>query len=379
VLLAFLSAALPALLLITTPVLTDAAGPATVLGLPRQIVAALFSGELRTVPEFAAGQPKDSKHPSAASRSKSSGASKLDQFAGTELGPVGSPPPIALSRYLKTTSTSRLNRLGCSEGQHLKGKDDDGAIVVLAFGRPRTRGGRSGVSLFGRGFRSPKAVRLAAQAYGDGYTRCSGSKAPTLHVAIGTSNFGPAVGFGHGVAWGSMVNDANAWARDQGIHRRVQFAGANDIELAWNTPGRTRAWIRGYQSVAESPYYDYGDAGGCPPAGSSCVGGWTLEDLWYAAWGARLALPLPEIYTPSGSQARQWANLSRYAYRHHGSRIHIMGVLAQHTACAQSSDSCWGMNNKPRRAWWQLHNLLNGNPNTAQRLPWLSDISWTEP
>jgi hypothetical protein len=370
------------LLLVSTPLLTEAAAPAaSLLRLPMQIVAALSSGELRTAPK--AATPKhdttSSKKTGSKGSNDSGGLSKLDRYAGTELGPVGSPPPVVLSRYLKTTSTSRLSRMGCDEGRHLKGRHEDGAIVVLAFGRPRMRGGRYGVSLFGEGFRSPKAVRLAAQAFGGGYARCSGSSAPTLHLAIGTSNFGPAVGFGHGSAWGSMVNDANAWAQDQGIQHRVEFAGADDIELAWNRPGPTRAWIRGYQSVAESPYYDFGDAGGCPPAGSSCIGGWTLEDLWYAAWGAPLALPLPEVYTPSGSQARQWANLSRYAYRHHGSRIHIMGVLAQHTACQQSNDSCWGMNNKPRRAWWQLHDLLNANPNTAQRLPWLSDISWTEP
>ena len=62
-----------------------------------------------------------------------------------------------------------------------------------------------------------------------------------------------------------MVNRANDWLAQEGHAHLVEFAGANDIELGWNGPRVSKAWVRGYDSVAEWPYYDYGDAAGCPP------------------------------------------------------------------------------------------------------------------
>jgi hypothetical protein len=377
-----LSAALPALLSWSSATMHE---PTTDrLAASRPVIAAMLLGELR-LPPAAAPEPAHkaarakSAH-EAAGGTRAADQTKLDGLTeAISARPGGRPPHTATSLYMKTTEPRRANRLGCKEGFNLRGTKGNSALVLLAFGRPRQRGGHPGVSLFGEGFRSPRAVREAAQAYAAGYVRCVGKEPARLHIAIGTSNYGPKVTFAHGAAWGRMVNDANAWAKARGDDGRVEFAGANDIELAWNGPAVTRAWVRGYQSVAEWPFYDYGDAGGCPPAGPACHGGWTLEDLWYVSWGARLALPLPEVYTPSGSQARQWANLSLFSYRRHGSRMHFVGVLSQHTACAQSADSCWGMNNRPERAWRQLHDLLNGDQRTAQPLAWSSDISWTRP
>jgi hypothetical protein len=173
-----------------------------------------------------------------------------------------------------------------------------------------------------------------------------------------------------------MVNDANRWLLDKGYGKRVEFAGANDIELSWNGPRESKAWVRGYDSVAEWPFYDYGDAAGCPPRGN-CAGAWTPEDVWYVSWGARTAWPLPQIYTPNGVMAEQWYRLSLYSYRHHGWRMTIAGALSQRIACRQSSDPCRGMDNSPVRAWGQLNQLLNRDRRTAQPLAWSSDFRWS--
>jgi hypothetical protein len=295
---------------------------------------------------------------------------------------TGRPAP-AHSQYVKTTSRSRLLRLGCAEGRRLRRSTDPrGVIVILDFGRPtrkgRGRGAAWGASLFQKGFHSTSVIRRAAQAYGEGAWRCmGGTKATTqLTIGIGTSNFGPGVTSRHGRAWAEMVNEANEWAEETGLFSAVRFAGANDIELSWAGPKTTKAWVRGYDSVARWPYYDYGDAAACPPRGN-CQGAWTQEDVWYVAWGARTAIPLPQVYTPNGVMAEQWYRLSLYSYRVHGSPMVIAGVLSQRTACRQSTDSCRGMNNSPSRAWHQLHRALNRDRRTAQPLHWSTDIAWT--
>ena len=292
-------------------------------------------------------------------------------------------PGIAFSQYVKTTRPAKLFRLGCAEGRRLRrSKDPDGAIVVLDFGRPtqkgKGRGHQWGASLFRKGFYPTSAIRRATQTYASGAWRCMGGERASTHltVAIGTSNFGRAVTFWHGRAWGQMVNDANEWAIDQGYVHGVRFAGANDIELSWGGPRRTKAWVRGYDSVGKWPYYDYGDAAACPPRGR-CLGSWTVDDVWFVAWGARSARPLPEVYTPNGIMAEQWYRLSLYSFQRHGARMWIAGVMSQRTACRQSHDSCRGMNNSPARAWHLLHRALNRDKRTAQDLHWLTDIAWT--
>jgi hypothetical protein len=292
-------------------------------------------------------------------------------------------PGIAFSRYVKTTNRARLTGVGCAEGRRLRrSRDPNGAIVVLDFGRPtqkgRGRGFRWGASLFRKGFHSTSAIQRAAQSYGEGAWRCMGGQEASTHltIAVGTSNFGPGVTSWHGKAWAQMVNQANDWAAAKGYFSKVRFAGGNDIELSWAGPRRTRAWVRGYDSVAKWPYYDFGDAAACPPRGK-CMGSWTLEDLWYVAWGARSALPLPQIYTPNGVMAEQWYHASLYSYRAHGAPMRIAGVLSQRTACRQSKDSCRGMNNAPARAWAQLNRALNRDRRTAQPLPWSTDIAWS--
>jgi hypothetical protein len=284
-------------------------------------------------------------------------------------------PDTAVSHYLKTTRPPHLLGMGCREAKRLSSSKGNSAVAVLGFGRPVKGGNRQwGASLFGNGYRSTDQIQGAAQAYAEGYVDCS-RKGLRLTIAIGTSNYGPGVSYRHGTAWAQMVNAANRWLDDKGYTGRVEFAGANDIELSWNGPRASKDWVRGYDSVAEWPYYNYGDAAGCPPRGD-CAGAWTPEDVWFVSWGARTAWPLPQIYTPSGSMAQQWYRLSLYSFLHHGWRMTIAGVLSQRIACHQSSDPCRGMDNSPAKAWGQLSRLLNRDRRTAQHLPWSSDFSW---
>jgi hypothetical protein len=290
-------------------------------------------------------------------------------------------PGAAWSLYVKTTHARWLHQAGCRQARQMgRSRSLRDAIVVLDFGRPVRRGRRhsdpwQGVSLFRRrGFIPLSAVLKASERYARGVWTCSrGHHDIHLRIAIGTTNWGPHVSFHHGRAWAAIVNLANDWAVERGYHGKLDFAGANDIELSWNGPRVTRGWVRGYESVARHPYYNYGSADACPPRGK-CAGAWTLEDVWWVSWGAPHAWPLPEIYTPNRSQALQWFHLARYSYRRHGAFMRFMGVMSQHGACWRAKDPCRGMNNTPERAWQQLTRLLNRDPRTRQHIPWVTDI-----
>jgi hypothetical protein len=269
-----------------------------------------------------------------------------------------------------------LNRRGCRIAHGVKvGRQPAEALVVLAFGRPR-HPNRYGASLFGVRFASTKAIRQGGVAFAKGFLRCArkGSGA-TLRLALGTSNYGNRVGRAHGRAWAWMVNRANETLAKRGWGDRVTIVGAIDIELSWNGPKTTKAWVRGYDSANRWPYYNFGDAADCPPYGR-CAGGWTMKDVWYVSWGALPAYPLPQIYTGSGSMARQWFNIALYSFRKHRSHMTIAGVMSQRGACRDSRDSCRGMNNSPSKAWTQLVGLLNRHPGTRQQPRFATDIRW---
>jgi hypothetical protein len=309
----------------------------------------------------------------------SQGPSKVDVRPQEQDGRrTGSEPPMfAYSHYLTSAGQRHVHRLGCKDGQRIRRHESlHDAVVVLAFGRPVREHGHFGASLFGHRFITTEGIIRAGQAYVRGFERCVGpSAAATLTLSLGTSNFGRQVSYAHGRAWAIMVNRTNDWLRDSG-YRRVEVTAANDIELGWNTPRRTRQWVDGYGSVADWPYYNFGDAGACPPFGD-CHGAWTQEDVWYVSWGARWAWPLPQIYTGNGIQAKQWYRLSLYSQQRHGQPMTILGAMSQRTACKESRDPCRGMNNSPKRAWRQLWSALNRDPRTAQRLRWATDMEWS--
>jgi hypothetical protein len=192
-----------------------------------------------------------------------------------------------------------------------------------------------------------------------------------VRVAVGTSNYRGATTYAHGQAWAQMVNRLNAWSVASGISSVVTARGASDMELDWNKPATTRAWVDGYAAAytGSSYLYNYGDAAGCPPYGS-CNNGWTQEDVWYVSWGAQPAYPFPEIYTVSGSTARQWYQMSLYGHLRHGQAIEILGSLTQWAAAG------YCCTNPPEQGWTQLYDLLNADSRTAQSLPYSSDITW---
>jgi len=272
----------------------------------------------------------------------------------------------------------RSFRVGCALGRGLRHRNEQtDALVILDYGMPMHHRGRFGTSVFGSSFRSTDQIAYSVRQYARGFVRCSGrSEGSHLSLGVGTSNYGPAVSYRHGQHWGSMVSEVNRWFAAQRMDRFVRAAGADDIEPGWRGPEVTRRWIRGYASRTDQPYYYFGGAAGCPPY-SSCLGDWTMEDVWFAAWGSGHAVPVPEIYADSGANALQWYRLSLYGYRAHGRPMRIAGVMSQAGSCTRHRH-CLGMANRPGEAYSQLYQALNGDPRTAQPIRWVTDITWRD-
>ncbi|MBI4497918.1 MAG: hypothetical protein HY689_08485 [Chloroflexi bacterium] len=289
-------------------------------------------------------------------------------------------PLWSTSYYMATVSGTTLYNLGCELGRRdlsVPGAQDN--IVVLDFGMPAFRNGAYGTILFNNTFAATEEIAAAAQQFGKGYYYCTGSDlASYVRIAIGTSNYGRQVTYSHGRAWAQMVNQVAVWLYNSGYSSQVHAAGASDMEMSWNSPPTTRAWVDGYSSANWLNLYNYGDAAGCPPYGScgtSSYPEWTQDDVWYISWGAKPAWPLPEIYLTNGGNAQQWYRLSLYAYLARGGRMHIAGTLTQYQACQQVG--CHPATaNTPQQGWSQLWDALNADPRTAQSLRWSSDIRW---
>lgn len=302
-------------------------------------------------------------------------------------------PLPSTSYYMTTLKSDYLYRLGCQLGTRDKNTPGtQNSVAVLAFGYPRCfASGGYGANLFGYGPVSISNVSNAVKQFALGYYNCTGSdNASNLVIGAGTSNYLGGTepcnthtkATAHGNAWSAMVRDLNQWANTQGIFQQVQIFGANDIEVGWNTPAWSRAWIAGFEQVSGNFLLHFGDAAGCPyednphwSCGTSTYPEWTVEDVWYVSYGAPSALPLPLIYLTNGVHAKQWAHLSRYSVTQHGYRMDFTGVFTQWQACQQFG-GCDFIDNTPEAAYQQLSFELHKYPATAQELAWMTDIRW---
>jgi hypothetical protein len=289
---------------------------------------------------------------------------------------TGAAPPRSISRYVSNPDPARWFDLGCALGTAVfEGTRPPDAGVILDFGDPaRTEAGYGALIFSGR-FLSLAGIRRVAQEYGNGYWSCSPVDS-TLRVVVGTTNHGSHVSFGHGAAWANLVDSINGYYRANCcIAAQVAAVGGLDSELDWNPPSVTRAWVDGYDSANDWLYLNFGDAAGCPPAGS-CNGGWDYEDIWYVSWGNPAAWPMPEVYNELGTQAAQWERINVWAVETQEVRMDFRGSLAQHQACLDLGSACPGVDNTADEAWSQLYRALNSHSSTAQPLRWSSDISW---
>jgi hypothetical protein len=293
-------------------------------------------------------------------------------------------PPVTVSYYVKTTKATTLNKMGSDlAASQIAGGVAQDSVVALLFGQPTFSGGLYGATGFSATPLPISQIAALVEDFVSGYYNALGSNT-TLHtrIVIATSNHGTRVTYLHGQAWSTLVDSVAAWVILNGYSGQIDIAGGSDMEPDWNSPSVTRDWVNGYADGSRRFLYDVGDAGGCPLSGTTanagvCNNSWTQEDIWFVSWGAPPSEPLPEIYTPTGSMAKQWANLSLYGVLAHNASMIIAGTLTQFGQCQQSgAGACSGVDNTPAVGWQQLYNRLNvgADPRIAQTLPWSTDI-----
>ena len=260
-------------------------------------------------------------------------------------------------------------------------------VVVLAFGAMVNTSNGWTFSQWGLPSISDGAAKNRAQQFALGFwVGAGGDLNSFVRVAIGTHNNSGDVTFNAGKAMANRVDEGNAWIVSQGVSSQSGMFGANDLELGFGPPAPARDWVDGFDNNTSTSFYDSGDAAGCStsgPAGTECgtssYPGWAAHDVWYVSDYAN-AVPLPQIYTDSGSMAKQWKWLSVYAFINKVVRMNIRGSATQHGACAQKG-GCSGINNTVSDGYNQLYNQLASDGRSYQPAASLlaTDWKWTNP
>jgi hypothetical protein len=211
-----------------------------------------------------------------------------------------------------------------------------------------------------------------------GVNNCAGGQY-CLNADTDPSN---AVTYGHGQAWGAMVQNIATFALSRGFTYQVFIAGAMDIEGEWNTYVSTKSWLDGYKNKSSRNLYNYGNCD-CPDGYQPFAPFHRDRDYnkiheVASRGGSHLFYPLPEIYHTDGIDARRWQGVSKWAVINGYSKMTFRELLTQSGACAQGLN-CPGTNNGPMDAIIQMRQALDADPRTTGGLiadVRSSDISW---
>lgn len=305
------------------------------------------------------------------------GGSALRSDATADATSTALVAPATRSYYMANADRNVAAKLGCFNASNA-------GRMTLFFGAPVPVGAGFGATMWGAADQDVNQIGELAKDFIRGYVWCRSAPANQLLVGIGTSNStvdrrDDGWVSGHGRAWATMVRDVAAWAAT--YHPgTTQVYGAWDAEPSWSTTGKAESWMQGYNGVAgRRPMFSNFSADGCPrdsATGGACNNGWSQYHVWRLAWQYDPALPIPQIYAPSGVNARQWQKIDEYGARVHHDGMAFSGAMSQWGACQQVG-GCRGVDNTPQAARDILHFALNAHPLTQQpTLETATDMYW---
>jgi hypothetical protein len=257
-------------------------------------------------------------------------------------------------------------RTGCSQAAGAPG------YVFLGLGR-QVPGGSTAFGWDGRRTMAD-GLRHALNIFASALNECAKGGKSFVIVPM-TSNYhldDVALAGSFGTEWGDLIESL----RETEKLAHVEFLGGWDVEPSWGSPVAARAWVDAYKLQTKSPLISGPSADGCPfgPGRTSCNNGWSVSDLVYVSWSIPGSVVLPQIYTPSGSMARQWANLADVAFDL-GFTPAFGGPLVQALACAERG--CNGTANDAATSYRQLREALDASRQSGSLpLPGASDIRW---
>lgn len=283
-----------------------------------------------------------------------------------------SPDKPTNSRYVNwlhgETPEATSEQLGCTQAG-----DTNAGYVLLGLGR-QIDGGATAFGWSGK-TRDTAGLASAMVSFARGVQNCA-KDGDRWHLVLMTSNYhlnDVALAGKFGKQWAELVETV----RSEANSAAVEIHGGWDLEPSWGSPEAARAWTDAYVSNTKSQMISAPSADGCPTTanGESCNNGWTQGLLVYMMWGAQPgSAVLPQIYTPSGSMAKQWAFLSDTA-KSIGIEANILGALTQSRAC--KGRSCDGTDIPPDVALSQLREAFSQSE-LSQDTEFVasSDIDW---
>ncbi len=257
-------------------------------------------------------------------------------------------------------------RIGCTQAAGAPG------YVFLGLGR-QVPGGSTAFGWDGRRTMAD-GLRHAIELFSKSLNDCAEGGKSFVVVPM-TSNYhldDKDLAASFGTEWGDLIESL----RNNDRLAHVEILGGWDVEPSWGSPAAARAWIDSYRLRTASPIVTGPSADGCPfgPGRVTCNNGWTVADLAYVSWSIPDSVVLPQIYTPSGSMARQWANLADVAFDL-GMKPAFGGPLVQALACAERT--CKGTANDAATSYRQLREALDASRQSGVlHLPGASDIGW---
>jgi hypothetical protein len=289
-----------------------------------------------------------------------------DSFRGTEIAADS----VTVSHYVnwlyQPDADAITTRTGCAQAAGAPG------YVFLGLGR-QVPGGSTAFGWDGRRTMAD-GLRHAITAFSTALNDCAKGGKSFVVVPM-TSNYhldDVALASSFGAEWGTMIESL----RDSENLAHVEIRGGWDVEPSWGSPAAARAWVDAYRTRTSSPFVSGPSADGCPfgPGRVSCNNGWSVADLVHVSWVIPGSVVLPQIYTPSGSMARQWANLADVAFDL-GLTPAFGGPLVQARACAERQ--CNGTANDAATSYEQLRDALDASRQSGSLpLPGASDIGW---
>jgi hypothetical protein len=302
-------------------------------------------------------------------------------FCALAVGAAGSchKPPYAEtnSYYMARNSSPDAAALGCYNG----GKS---GRMTLFFGAPTEARGGYGATAWGATDLHMWDIENTVMDVIRGYAYCRQNAGFRLQIGIGTSTSGINGRSGawlraHGNAWATSVRNVAAWANYYypGV---AQVYGAWDFEPSWSSFETADAWMHGYDGrPGRQPMFINASADGCSTTkadNNPCNNGWNQHRVWHLAWEHDPSLPIPQIYTNSGTQARQWKLIDLWATANTGDGMYFYGTLSQYGACRQVG-GCSGTSNTPHEAHDQLLWWLQTDSRTTQpSIDTMTDVNW---
>ena len=249
--------------------------------------------------------------------------------------PPGTPPPTTQSIYEFTDDPHILHSQGCQED-----KVAPYGLVILDWAAPQYVPGRNeyGTTPWGGPTLTDTDIGKLVESFIQGVWDC---RQPTTNFAIGigTSNSGSCAwcpdavdpnetqsGWYHaGEAWGNMVNQVQQFITNKGMGGQMVADGADDMEddgpPDWTNFANTKTFVDGYNVATKQLLFDFGDDTG----GNTPVPPWTVDQIWYLAYGAPDDVPLPEIY--GEGWAYGWEQVNQWACQNEHGPMRIIGTM----------------------------------------------------